>query len=229
MQYRVKLFRTVCCVLFLLLLCACRYPGSAPAVGRTLKLEDRVYGEVTEETQKALALEVDSISGLAAVGEAMDADNQAPRTAYAYPDPRYPNLLVVSIDGKPTLFQFENFTQGYRAEITELLDIYGMTEENTIRKIRVSRQNGAEKAAFLSEITEEAAFRSFFDCVKTTHATLNHDASGEFPVYFLDVELSNGFTVPFAYHPGYQRLSCGGVDYSCNTEMSSWFDLYIPE
>lgn len=211
--------------------------GAIPPEVRSIVVNDRVYGEVPQDTQQKLNLSVASCSGLSKVGEIDDYYSKTTEVAYAYPDPRYPNLVVALVDEKPTIFQFANFLSPF-TDMEDIRQIYGLTTADAICEISISTQQAAKPTTAVATITEKDEIAKFFDAlIELPPAGVgygNSSADSEddpfFPAYFFDVSFSNGFSTRFTYYPKLtQELLYFDTDISfdCSDAMAAWIHAYI--
>lgn len=220
----VKWFSLISCFLFLLLFCSCKM-GLANPLPRTVVLNGCLYEAVQEDRIQELDLSVGAVSDLSAAGEVKDLEDQTERMAYAYPDQRFPNLLVVPIHDEPTIFQFSNFTHISSGEINNLIQIYGINSQNSIRKIIVYKQNEGEKAFIQKEIEDTETLISFYNWLQTIEAqstSPSEDDSLYWPAYRLDIELTNGYIINSTVYPNACCFYCACVYYDCGAFEANW-------
>lgn len=217
------------CVLFaavIMLLCSCARPW--PELQDTVTYKERTYGELSREEQKDLNLAVDSVTELELVGEVRLTSDERQYTAYSYPDPRYPNLLVVSTGGEPRIFSFANFNAG-TGDITKLLELYGLTDANTFRKLSISSQNAEEKPQLVKEITEQSLLDSLLVCISSKESAPavpgeGDQKIGQYQTLFLDFELSNGFSLCFDLYPAELYFEAGLGKFRLNEATVNWLE-----
>ena len=121
------------------------------------------YLEVTPYKVRKLHLSVGSCEGLTELGKVTEAYGRDDRTytfpeiAYVYPDPDYPNLVVASLNGTPTVYAFSAFDHD-PVYTKELQQIYGALPADKI----VIRSKNADPDSEI-EITNPEAIAQFFD------------------------------------------------------------------
>ncbi len=204
-----------------------RTPAVDPP-SETIVIGTLSYGEVSPEKVQALSLAVDSCVGLEEIGEI---DEQMSTIdsgmAYKHPDPRYPNLAVVLRDGTPVVFQFCNFLGVKPVPAEELKALCGMTRPDSILKITVSRQRENEKVAELSTVENRADLDAFYDCFDDLSPIEGYADS--FPVYFFDVELTNGFSFTLDYRPKQFAVGVNDGYYTYGDAMGDWIYSHISQ
>ena len=194
--------------------------------GEQIIIENLSYGEVPPEKVEALGLGLDSCVGLEEIGE-IDAQMSSIDfgMAYKHPDPRYPNLAVILRDNKPVIFQFRNFLGIKPVPAEELKGLCGMTGPDSIQKITVSRQQEGEKVIELSTIENKADLDAFYRCLDDLSPLEGYADS--FPVYFFDVELTNGFSFTLDYRPKQFAVGVNDGYYTYGDEMGDWIYTHI--
>ncbi len=182
--------------------CTCKCDDN-PIV-TTITVNGRSYEEVAQEVVEKLNLSVDSCSDLTALGETVKYSEIADYgTAYVYPDARYPNLAVAQVDGKPTVFQFCNFT-GWNADgMDEIGKLYGLLSEDAIKEIKIRKQQQFEQAVDVLTVTEPEALAAFSQAAQDLEYSGQslEKESDYFPGYSFEISLSNGFSCTFNYYP----------------------------
>ena len=199
---------------------------AAPLPGETVVVGTLCYGEVSPEKVQALSLGLDSCAGLEEIGE-VDAQMSSIDSgmAYKHPDPRYPNLAVILRDNKPVIFQFSNFLGIKPVPAEELKGLCGMTGPDSIQRITVSRQRENEKVAELSTIENKADLDAFYRCLDDLSPLEGYADS--FPVYFFDVELTNGFSFTLDYRPKQFAVGVNDGYYTYGDAMGDWINTHI--
>lgn len=223
------------------------------------------YWEVDEETIQRLNLAVESCDGLTEVGKIADAGLETtrpvyekdreiykqeklepkrmtvviPETAYAHPDPRYPNLVVALLDGEPAIFQFSNFSgSGYHPEAgdrvapSDLVAIYGLTSPEAIREIRVSSQEEDQDVVLKATIADQAEIQRFLDLIHNwgddwAEPARGHDPEIAYPKYYVEVDLANGFSFTFDL-----TVKTGTIDWAMfyfrnNEALNVWIESHV--
>lgn len=213
-----------------LLLCGCMRP--VPELEEQAVVGSRSYIELSRETRERLDLAVESADGLTLAGEARCAGDQEQHKAYAYPDPRYPNLLIISIDDELRIFQLETLF-GETDGLPELLAMYGLDGVNSVQTIRVSRQQSARKAELLKEITDKAVIDAFLDGLQAERDFREGPDADAIKYenelwYYLNLELSNGFTLPLKWTPSNRCIQAQGINYQYDKKTSAWLNANIP-
>lgn len=227
MTFRRKLLTFVLVLLSTIIMSSCdtAQTESPPAL-MTITIDHCVFEEVEQNKIEELGLIVDSCSGLAIVGEIDAQGGKSYGTAYAYPDQRYPNLVVVFIDEKPTVFQFTNFTGKLPVDIAEIRNIYGLSTADSISEISIRSQQFDEKAEIVSIITEKEEIVKFFDAFNDLSPTGAgySESSDYYPAYLFEVGLSNEFSISLDYYPKIDMVYCGNVFYRCGDSMLKWIN-----
>ena len=203
-----------------------RTPAVEP-VGEQVVIENLSYGEVPPEKVEALGLGLDSCAGLEEIGE-VDAQMSSIDSgmAYKHPDPRYPNLAVILRDNKPVIFQFSNFLGIKPVPAEELKGLCGMTGPDSIQKITVSRQRESEKVVELSTVESRADLDAFYYCFDDLSPT--EGATPDlYPVYYFDVDLTNGFSFEVKYWAGQVVVDVGDGRYVYGDAMEDWIYTHI--
>lgn len=222
---------------FVVLLSACFTKDREPmqrfiAVGNRMYLElipEREYRNVVDGLPEDLA--VTSCSGLTKIGEVDDPECYMSRSVYAYPDARYPNLIVARLDWEPSVFKFAYFIENPDS-IEDVKNIYGLTSADSIREIGVNSKYSDGGTFTESTITAPTIIASFVDAlndlqINNVEYDIEKERSGEpsyIPTYFFDVTLSNGFSAEFRYYPMLNSISCEGAFYTCNDAILAWID-----
>ena len=237
----------LCC----LVLTAC---GSKPEPAydpMTVVVDHYVYGEVPKDTLKKLGISVESCDGLAVAGAIEDAGREVvrpvfenfesepevtyvknPDTAYVHPNPSYPNLVVALVDGEPAVFQFCNGIVEWMPSAQELREKYGLTSADAIREIHVYNQKAGQKAVLVATVTSKEEIQTFYNLLaqiddKGSGVFDHYEGVSEFPVYIVDVALSNGFSMEVSYYPNYSSIEWAGLYFHGNNSVSAWFDSYV--
>ena len=200
---------------------------AAPLPGETVAVGTLSYAEVSPEKVKELGLGVDSCAGLEEIGE-VDAQMSSIDSgmAYKHPDPRYPNLAVILRDNKPVVFHFQNFLGVKCVPADELKGLCGMTGPDSIQKITVSRQRESEKVVELSTVESRADLDAFYYCFDDLSPT--EGATPDlYPVYYFDVDLTNGFSFEVKYWAGQVVVDVGDGRYVYGDAMEDWIYTHI--
>ena len=228
-----------------------RTPYVEPPSPLTIRVADCYYSEVSEDKLAALSLSVASCDGLREIGEVdaesrnglrpiLDEDGKeissetvtVGEKAYAYPDARYPNLIVALVDGEPAIFQFCNFLDNYEAELET---VYGPFSPDTIDSIdlRVTRR---EDSGYGSEVTisDKQDLTAFCDAYHAEPAGYEVTSAerGEpednldYPHYSARINLTNGFSVNFIFYPRQYVLDCAFRGYPCSQQLREWFEAH---
>ena len=254
-------------ILFALLFSACMsedntiglHPPSPMLVYIDDQMDDQLaYEEVDQETIQRLNLAVESCEGLKAVGTFAEAGQKVhryvfekkdqpapvetlvtlPDTAYAHPDPRYPNLIVALLDGKPAIFAFNSFTGGHyfpesgdRIAPNNLIAIYGLTTPDTIREIRVSSQEKDQKTVLNATITDQTEIQRFLDAIHDwddwgQHAGTFDDPDDYYPVYYIEVDLENGFSFKMSFWPP-NCIDWAMFSFSSSESLTAWIESHV--
>ena len=204
-----------------------RTPAIEPA-GKQIIIENLSYGEVPPEKVEALGLGLDSCAGLEEIGEIDEQRSSIDSgVAYKHPDPRYPNLAVVLRDGTPVVFQFCNFLGVKPVPAEELKALCGVTGPDSIQQITVSRQQKGEKVIELSTIENKADLDAFYFCLDDLSPLEGYADS--FPVYFFDVELTNGFSFTLDYRPKQFAVGVNDGYYTYGDAMGDWIYSHISQ
>ena len=222
------------------------------------------YWEVDEETIQRLNLAVESCDGLTEVGKIADAGLETtrpvyekdreiykqeklepkrmtvviPETAYAHPDPRYPNLVVALLDGEPAIFQFSNFSgSGYHPEAgdrvapSDLIATYGLTSPEAIREIRVSSQEEDQDLALKATITDQAEIQRFLDVIQNWDdwgwPARGHNPDTEYPRYYVEGELANGFSFTFDLTSKEYSVEWANFWFTGSEALTAWIESHV--
>lgn len=236
-----------CCVAF----SSCNTYGLAPMEPTVIVVNNNlVYAELDQERIQNLNLAVSSCDGLTACGVINEAGDEIIRkvfqskddpdpeiqtvtlgeTAYAHPDPRYPNLIVVLIDGKPAVFQYCN---GGLSGGAQLKEMYGINGPNKIREIQIRSQKDKQKAVLEATVTAPAELEAFCDALDSEQGSLGRtrdtSVNGTFPVYLLEVVLDNGFSFSFDYFPnrGDGCVHFAGEFFASSEQINTWISSHV--
>ena len=219
-------------VFLMALFCSCETVKGEPLPEpQTIVYNNRLYAEVDQDTAQTLDLVVDSYSSLTAIGEAEDRGTASFQTIYAYPDIRYPNLIVVLFDNEPCIFQFANYVSPNDADIEDVKDIFGIQTSDAISEIRISKQNAHEAVAEGSIISDKLAIDAFLDAINQLQpGRARSDAYSDslfFPAYYLKILLSNGFYLTFEYYPQLEQIYFANRFFTFEKTMSDWLNLHL--
>lgn len=253
-------------ILFALLFSACKTVdktiGLHPPLPLYLSVDgingyQMAYVEVDQATIQRLNLAVESCEGLTELGtlarageevsrHVFDNTDQAPvetmvtlpEAAYAHPNPRYPNLVVALLDGKPAIFAFDSFTgnhyfpaSGDRIAPSDLIAIYGLTTPDRIREIRVSTQEKDQKAVLNATITNQAEIQDFLDAIHDWDAwgqpsgTFD-DPDDYYPEYDIEVDLENGFSFTMHFWPK-NCIRWAMFSFSSSESLTAWIESHV--
>lgn len=228
-----------------------RTPYVEPPSPLTIRVADCYFSEVSEDKLAALSLSVASCDGLREIGE-VDAETRNGQRpiwdewekdytsvsvsvgdkAYAYPDARYPNLIVALVDGELAIFQFCNFLDNYEAELET---VYGPFSPDTIDSIdlRVTRR---ENSGYGSEVTvsDKQDLTAFCDAYHAEPAgyEVTPAERGEpednldYPNYSVRINLTNGFSVNLLVYPRKHAIDCACRWYPCSQQLREWFEAH---
>lgn len=238
-------------------------PYVEPPSPLTIRVADCYYSEVSEDKLAALSLSVASCDGLREFG-AVDAESRnglrpiwdewkknytsvsvsVGDKAYAYPDARYPNLIVAPVDGEPAIFQFCNAIHEIKIESVE--SVYGSFTPDSVDYIviRVLREENGNYEPDIT-VSDRAALTAFCDAChafesavgeKTTDSAedipldspenIQLEASA-YPRYDVEIHLSNGESVPLLCRPKLCYVSCKGVPFSnSDGKLVEWFESH---
>lgn len=222
------------------------------------------YWEVDKETIQLLNLAVESCDGLTEVGKIVDAGRETsravyeknrkiyeqeglkpkemtvviPETAYAHPDPRYPNLVVALLDGKPAIFKFSNFSgfdyhpeAGERIAPGDLVAIYGLTSPKAIREIRVSSQEEDQDVVLKATITDQAEIQRFLDVIQNWDdwgwPARGHNPDTEYPRYYVEGELANGFSFTFYLTSKEDSVEWANFWFTGSEALIAWIESHV--
>lgn len=222
------------------------------------------YWEVDKETIQRLNLGVESCDGLTEVGKIVDAGRETsrpvyeknrkiyeqeglepkemtvvvPETAYAHPDPHYPNLVVALVDGEPAIFQFSSFSgfgyhpeSGDRIAPSDLVAIYGLTSPDAIREIRVSSQEEDQDVVPKATITEQAEIKRFLDAIQSWDdwgwPAGARDPDTAYPRYYVEGDLANGFTFSFDLTPKTNNIEWASFRFLGNEALNAWIESHV--
>lgn len=233
MKFRKVIFACVLVSLCSVIFSACFY-NSTPPEPLPITVGNRVYAEVTQDTIKKFDLSVESCAGLSEIGKIDDSSEYVTGTVYVHPDPRYPNLVVALIDEKPRIFLFSNFT-GCSVRMDMIRDIHGLTAADSIQEITIRRsQQFGEESTVEATITEKAEIERFLDALHDFTGTaggigsLANQSDNEYPHYFLDVRLSNGFSCEFHYYPKLKLFAHSLTDFFVISDsMQKWIHAQV--
>ena len=237
----------LCCSMF----SACNAANDVPPEPFSILVNNNlVYAELYQERIQNLNLAVSSCDGLTACGVVNEAGEEKIRevyqnkddrnptvetvtlgeTAYALPDPRYPNLIVVLIDGKPAVFQYCN---GGLSGGAQLKEMYGINGPNKIREIQIRSQKDKQKAVLEATVTDPAELEAFCDALDSEQGSLGRtrdtSVNGTFPVYLLEVVLDNGFSFSFDYFPnrGDGCVHFAGEFFASSEQINTWISSHV--
>lgn len=227
-------------------------PYTVPPLQMTICVNDCMYEEVSQEKLAALSLSVASCDGLREFG-AVDAESRnglrpildedgkeissetvtVGEKAYAYPDARYPNLIVALVDGEPAVFQFCNFLGNYKAELET---VYGSFSPETIGSIvlREIRREGGNYGSEI-EVSDKQELTAFCDAYHAEPAGYEvisaergePEDNLDYPHYSARINLTNGFSVNFIFYPRQYVLDCAFRWYPCSEQLREWFDAQV--
>ena len=208
-----------------------------------------MYAEVDSELVQEYHLSVESCEGLEKVGEVdglyrdkhttvvngneeTDVVVSIGKDVYAYPDPRYPNLIVALEDGEPVVFQFCNFLDNYTAELET---VFGSFSPDTIDSIDL-RVTHRENSGYGSEVTisDKQDLTAFCDAYhaepaayEVTSAELGEPEDNlDYPYYSVRINLTNGFSVNLLVYPRKHAIDCAFRWYPCSEQLREWFEAH---
>ena len=222
------------------------------------------YWEVDEETIQRLNLAVESCDALTEVGTIDNAGFETtrpvyekdreiykqeklepkrmtvviPETAYAHPDPRYPNLVVALLDGKPAIFKFSTFSgfdyhpeAGERIAPGNLIAIYGLMSPEAIREIRVSSQEENQDVVLKATITDQAEIQRFLDVIQNWDdwgwPARGHNPDTEYPRYYVEGELANGFSFTFYLSSKEDSIEWANFWFTGSEALTAWIKSQV--
>lgn len=155
-------------------------------------------------------------------------------TAYAHPNPRYPNLVVALVDGAPAIFQFSGGKASGKSVIDVIRGQYGLTSAEMIREIRVSSQQFRQAVVPETTVTDRTELQRFFDAFTELRPSLETDYVGgegegedSFPVYFFEVVLDTGFSFQLDYLPNYNKIGLAGYYTASGETLDAWLRSYV--
>ena len=155
-------------------------------------------------------------------------------TAYAHPNPRYPNLVVALVDGAPAIFKFSGGKASGKSVIDVIRDQYGLTSAEIIREIRVSSQQFRQASVLETTVTDRTELQRFFDAFTELRPSLETDYAGgegegedSFPVYFFEVVLETGFSFQLDYLPENNKIGLAGCYTASDETMNAWLRSYV--
>lgn len=229
-------------------------PCCAPREPMEIRTIDRVYAEVDQATIRELGLAVASCDGLTELGKIKDAGQTVtrpvyekwgeeptltevtvPETAYAHPDPRYPNLAVALVDGAPAIFQFCSFIAPYDGDL-KLEDVYGPLNADTVKSVSVSiRREVHGSYEPKPQITDREAIAAFCDAFHAQY-TLSDSELEEIAALhrrYNEWLPENAEGLEDAEIEAQRELHCGWLpEYLVDIELSNGFQVslyYYPE
>ena len=226
-------------------------PYVEPPSPLTIRVADCYYSEVSEDKLAALSLSVASCDGLREIGEVdaetrnghrpiLDEDGKeissetvtVGEKAYAYPDARYPNLIVAPVDGEPAIFQFCNFLDNYTAELET---VYGPFSPGTIDSIDLSLKrrlgSGYGSEVTVSDKQDLAAFCDAYHAEPAGYEVTSAERGEpednlDYPNYSVRINLTNGFSVNLLFYPRKYAIDCAFRWYPCSQQLREWFEAH---
>lgn len=244
--------------------CSCETrpePSLLPPLPMGITVNGVTYYELDLETIQNLDLVVESCHGLTEIGKIercngfMYAEGAFHRreiqkskddwdttvtyvsigdTAYAHPNPRYPNLVVALVDGAPAIFQFSGGKASGKSVIDVIRGQYGLTSAEMIREIRVSSQQFRQAVVPETTVTDRTELQRFFDAFTELRPSLETDYVGgegegedSFPVYFFEVVLDTGFSFQLDYLPNYNKIGLAGYYTASGETLDAWLRSYV--
>jgi len=230
-------------------------------------VEGRSYSEIDQETIQRLNLSVESCKGLTEVGKIHNAGSKVnrvvydkpiseymgvarepvenlvtvPETAYAHPDPRYPNLIVALVDGEPAIFEFANLLgrgyyhpeEGDRITPGDLVAIYGLTSPEAIREIQVYGQENKQDDVLKATVSDPGEIQQFLDAIRDLDnwglPLGSSDPDDDFPWYYVHVDLANEFSFDLRFTPKTNSIAWANFWFPSNEALNTWIKSQVKQ
>ena len=151
------------------------------------------------------------------------------KITYAHPNPDYPNLLVVRIDGEPGIFKFYCCAKDKKCSIDAVLrDIYGVTAPEKIQAVRIAYISAPAAGFVEATITDRAELEAFFDAISELSGSGDNETFAglekENPRYDCEIVLENGFSFTITYTEQRELITFAWKQFACNEALPAWLE-----
>ena len=148
------------------------------------------------------------------------------KITYAHPNPDYPNLLVVRIDGEPGIFKFYCCAKDKKCSIDAVLrDIYGVTAPEKIQAVRIAYISAPAAGFVEATITDRAELEAFFDAIgELSGSGENPTYNDSSPWYDCVIELENGFSCSLSFDTKSKKIVFAGMEFESNEALAAWLE-----